>query len=168
MPDYSKYIQMAKEYKMENAVVIKPKDIAFDIRAILKCRWGCEDFFMNSIKCSIRDTTLEERIKMVRAYHDILMFHSHDARELSWAVFEIERAAFLDGNYFAFGIRYCRLCKNCAIDKGEKCPTPQKVRPCDQSFGIDVYKTARNQGLPCFVLKNVDEPQNRYGFVLID
>ena len=62
MPDYSKYIQMAKEYKMENAVVIKPKDIAFDIRAILKCRWGCEDFFMNSIKCSIRDTTLEERI----------------------------------------------------------------------------------------------------------
>jgi len=168
MKDYSRYIKLAKEYNMENAVVIKPEDIFFDIRAILKCRWGCEDFFMKSIKCSIRDTTLEERMKMVKAYHDILMLHSHDAREISWAVFEIERAAFLDGYYFAFGIRYCKLCKNCAVDRGEECPTPAKVRPCDQSFGIDVYKTARKQKFPCEVLKNVDEPQNRYGFVLID
>ena len=168
MPDYGKYVQLAKEYNMENAVVIKPGDIFFDIRAILKCRWGCVDFFKQNIKCSIRDTTLEERMRMVNAYQDILMLHSHDAREMSWAVFEIERAAFLDGHYFAFGIRYCMLCKNCAVDRGEECPTPEKVRPCDQSFGIDVYRTARNQGLPCDVLKNIDEPQNRYGFVLID
>ena len=168
MPDYGKYIQLAKEYNMENAVVIKPGDIFFDIRAILKCRWGCVDFFKQNIKCSRRDTTLEERMRMVNAYQDILMLHSHDAREISWAVFEIERAAFLDGYYFAFGIRYCMLCKNCAVDRGEECPTPEKVRPCDQSFGIDVYKTARNQGFPCDVLKNIDEPQNRYGFVLID
>ena len=168
MQDYSRYIQMAKEYNMANAVVIKSEDIFFDIRAILKCRWGCVDYFKQSIKCSIRDTTFEERMRMVNAYQNILMLHSHDAREISWAVFELERAAFLDGNYFAFGIRYCMLCKNCAIEKGEECPTPDKVRPCDQSFGIDVYKTARGQGLPCSVLKNIDEQQNRYGFVLID
>ena len=92
MPDYGKYVQLAKEYNMENAVVIKPGDIFFDIRAILKCRWGCVDFFKQNIKCSIRDTTLEERMRMVNAYQDILMLHSHDAREMSWAVFEIERA----------------------------------------------------------------------------
>jgi predicted metal-binding protein len=60
------------------------------------------------------------------------------------------------------------LCKTCAVDQGESCPTPEMVRPCDQSFGIDVYKTVRNQGLPCDVLQNKEDVQNRYGFVLID
>jgi hypothetical protein len=42
------------------------------------------------------------------------------------------------------------------------------VRPCDQSFGIDVYKTVRNLGLPCHVLQNKNGAQNRYGFVLLN
>ncbi len=37
------YIQLAKELGMVDAIIISPKDICFDIRAILKCRWGCED-----------------------------------------------------------------------------------------------------------------------------
>ncbi|MFZ5642826.1 MAG: DUF2284 domain-containing protein [Bacillota bacterium] len=60
------------------------------------------------------------------------------------------------------------MCKSCNEKKGEPCPTPDKVRPCDQLFNIDVYKTARSLGLPCEVLQNKDETQNRYGFLLID
>ena len=149
------------------AMLISPKDISFDIRAILKCRWGCEDFFQNSIRCHTRNTTYKERVEMVKRYSDILLVHSHDARELSTAVLEIERRAFLDGYYFAFAIRTCNLCKFCAAEQGHPCPTPDKVRPCDQSFGIDVYKTARNLGLPCEVLQNQNGIQNRYGFVLL-
>ena len=44
----------------------------------------------------------------------------------------------------------------------------RKILPCDQLFGIDMYKTARQLGFPCHVLKNRDEQQNRYGLVLID
>jgi len=168
MQDYSKYVQLAKELNMENAVLIKPEDIFFDLRAVLKCRWGCEDFFKKTIKCGTRDTSFEQGLAMIKSYKDILMLHGHDAREMSRAVHEIERAAFMDGYYFAFGIRYCKLCNVCAVDMGKECPTPEKVRPCDESFGIDVYKTARNQGLPINVLKNIDQKQNRYGFVLID
>ena len=168
MLKFDKYIRMAKELNMANAMIISPDDIYFDIRAILKCRWGCEDFFNQTIKCDTRNTSYTERTEMIKAYHNILFLHSHDARELSIAVLEIERAAFLDGYYFSFGIRYCRLCEICAIDQGKPCPTPEKVRPCDQSFGIDVYKTARNQGLPCDVLQNKEDVQNRYGFVLIE
>ena len=168
MQDCSKYIQMAKDLNMENAVLITPDDIFFDIRAILKCRWGCEDITKKSIKCGTRDTTFEEGMSMIKAYKNILMLHGHDGTELSRAVLEIERAAFLDGFYFAFGIRYCRLCKSCAVDMGKECITPEKVRPCDESLGIDVYRTARKQGLPINVLKNFDEQSNRYGFVLID
>jgi predicted metal-binding protein len=165
-----KYVQKAKELGMANAMIITPNEIFFDIRAILKCRWGCEDFDFSqqSIRCHDRDTTYEERVEMIKRYKHILLIHSHDARTLSKAVLEIERAAFLDGYYFAFAIRTCNLCEACAIKEGQPCPTPNRVRPCDSRFGIDVYKTARNIGLPCNVLQNKEDIQNRYGFVLID
>ena len=162
------YIQLAKELGMVDAVLISPQDIAFDIRAILKCRWGCVDFFQQSIKCHTRNTTYQERVEMIKRYNHILLLHTHNAHKLSKAVLEIERTVFLDGYYFAFGIRYCYLCQECAVYQGRPCPTPEKVRPCDQIFGIDVYKTARNLGLPCEVLHNKDDIQNRYGFVLLD
>jgi predicted metal-binding protein len=168
MSKFKKYIQMAKALQMANARIISPDNIYFDIRAILKCRWGCEDFFNQTIKCNTRNTSYQERIEMIKAYRNILLVHSHDARALSKAVLEIERTAFLDGHYFSFAIRSCKLCKTCATDLGNSCPTPEKVRPCDQSFGIDVYKTARTQGLPCDVLQNKEDAQNRYGFVLIE
>ena len=168
MSKFQKYVDLANSLNMVNVKLISPQDIFFDIRAILKCRWGCEDFSEDNIRCQTRDTSYQERIEMVKSYQDILLIHSHDARELSEAVLEIERAAFLDGYYFAFAIRTCNLCKVCVIQQGKPCPTPDKVRPCDQSFGIDVYKTARNLGLPCEVLQNKDDVQNRYGFVLLD
>jgi predicted metal-binding protein len=163
-----KYIDLAKELQMVNALIISPKEIFFDMRAILKCRWGCEDFSDGNIRCQNRGTAYQERVEMVKKYNRILLVHSHDARELSAAVLEIERIAFLDGYYFAFALRTCNLCRDCAVKQGDLCPTPDKVRPCEASFGIDVYKTARNLGLPCEVLQNKDDTQNRYGFVLIE
>jgi len=168
MAKLGKYTDLAKSFKAVNAKIISPQDIIFDIRAILKCRWGCEDFFQNSIRCGTRNTSYQERIEMVNAYDNVLLVHSYDARELSIAVLEIEKTAFLDGYYFAFAIRTCNLCNICAVQQGDPCPTPEKIRPCDQSFGIDVYKTARNLGLPCKVLQREQDIQNRYGFVLLD
>jgi predicted metal-binding protein len=163
-----KYIQFAQELGMKSAHLITPDDIVFDIRVILKCRWGCEEFSEKNIRCHPRYTTHDERIAMVNQYKNILLVHSHDAHELSKALLELESAAFLDGYYFAFVLRYCRLCKSCATQQGKPCPTPEKIRPCEEAFGIDVYKTARNLGLPCRPLKNEQEKQNRYGFVLLD
>ena len=168
LPKFAKYVGLAKSLKAVDARLISPQDIYFDIRAILKCRWGCEDFFQHSIRCGTRDTTYQERVEMVKSYNNILLVHSHNARELSVAVLEIERTAFLDGYYFSCAIRTCNLCKVCAAQRGNPCPSPEKVRPCDQSFGIDVYKTARNLGLPCEVLQGEGDIQNHYGFVLID
>lgn len=167
MSDGDKYVQMALDLNMRNARMIAPGDIVFDLRALLKCRWGCRDYFKPSIKCHPRNTSFQERVDMLKAYQSILLVHAHDAGELSQAVLEIERAAFLDGHYFSFAVRYCKLCQTCPVDQNKPCPTPEKVRPCDQSFGIDVYNTVRNQGLPCDVLQTRQDVQNRYGFVLI-
>jgi predicted metal-binding protein len=163
-----KYIQLAKDLGMVDALIVSPNQIFFDIRAILKCRWGCEDFLPGNIRCDRRGTTYQERVEMVKRYNHILIVHSHDPRELSKAVFEIERTAFLDGYYLAFAIRTCNLCETCVVKQGDPCPTPNKVRPCDSIFGIDVYKTVRNLGLPCEVLTTKDDVQNRYGFVLLE
>ncbi len=153
---------------MTEAMIISPKQIFFDIRAVLKCRWGCDYSLQENVKCHTRETTYEERVKMIKSYNHILLIQSHEARTLSAAVLEIERAAFLDGYYFAFAIRTCNLCATCSVKQGNPCPTPDKVRPCDSIFGIDVYKTVRNLGLPCDVLQTKDDVQNRYGFVLLD
>jgi predicted metal-binding protein len=164
-----KYVERAKTLKMINAKLISSEDIYFDIRSILNCRWGCEDFVSkDNIRCHDRGTTYQERTNMIRSYQHVLLLHSHDAKQLSIAVLDIERAAFLDGYYFASSIRSCSLCEKCSVLDGGACPTPSKIRPCDQLFGIDVYKTARELGLPIDVLKYKDEIQNRYGFVLID
>jgi predicted metal-binding protein len=105
---------------------------------------------------------------MLRSYRQILLLQAHDARKLSRAVLAIERVAFLDGHYFAFALRACNLCRVCSVQKGGPCPSPEKVRPCDQAFGIDVYKTVKKFGLPCEVLQSKKAKQNRYGFVLVE
>jgi predicted metal-binding protein len=163
-----KYIQLAKKLKMTGSILITPQQVYFDKRTILKCRWGCVSKGTDNLKCGARGTTYDERVEMIRCYTQILFLHSHNAREMSEAVLEIERAAFLDGYYFACAIQGCSFCDNCFLQQGKNCPYPEKIRPCDSLFGIDMYKTARELGFPCQVLQNRDELQNRYGLVLID
>ena len=163
-----KYVNLAKQLGMLDARIISPNEVSFDIRAMLKCRWGCEFSKKETIKCDTRDTTLQERQEMFKNYKNILLVHSHDANALTKALLEIERIAFLDGYYFAFTVRYCNYCTSCNILKGNNCSYPEKVRPCEQLFGIDVYKTVRELGFSIDVLKDKDQTQDRYGFVLID
>jgi predicted metal-binding protein len=163
-----KYLQLAKKLNMADAVLITPQQVCFDKRVMLKCRWGCDSNGNDSLKCNARGTTFNERIEIIRCYTHILLLHAHDARKLTRAALEIERTAFLDGYYFASAIRCCNFCENCSLELGKECLFPEKIRPCDQLFGIDMYKTARQLGFPCQVLKNKDEQQNRYGLVLID
>ena len=146
---------------MVDALIISPKKICFDNRVVLKCKWGCEQ---KPIKCDTRGISYDKRVEMLKKYKHILLIHSHNDRELSKTLLELERRAFLDGYYLAFAIRYCNFCEDCRINKGEDCAFPEKVRPCEQLFGIDVFKTVRNLGLPINVLQDKDELQNRYGF----
>jgi len=163
-----KYIDLAKDMGLPNAKALKPDQVIFDPRARLKCHWGCQDYFHPSPKCGSRGLSLAECQDMVGRYKNILLLHGHDAHLLSQAVLAVEAAAFRDGLYMAFGIRYCNWCKVCAVDQGKDCVSPEKVRPCEQALGIDVFRTAREAGLPIQVLQSKDEAQNRYGLVLID
>lgn len=162
-----KYIDLALKQKMLHAKIIGPEDMVFDIRTLLKCRWGCENNDNQGFKCKKRQTSFEERLHMVKSYNHILLIHSNNNMDVSRAALEIERQAFLDGNHLAFAIRHCKLCEPCAVDDNKPCVQPQKVRPCEAIFGIDVYETAKRHHLPCSPLQHKDDIQNRYGFVCI-
>jgi predicted metal-binding protein len=166
--DIQKYESIAERYNSGHFLTISPQQIVFDIRAILKCRWGCDFSKNKGIRCETHNLSVEERREIIHSYHNIILLHNHDAKALTHACLDIEKELFFDGYYFAFTLRTCNYCDNCNVQKGLDCPYPEKVRPCEEMFGIDVYKTVKNLGLPIEVLKSKDEMQNRYGFVLID
>ena len=168
MKKYDKYVKLAKKLGMIDALIISPTDICFDIRTQLKCAWGCDRQFTTNAKCDNRGISFEERLEMVKQYSAILLMHSHDVQKLSKVILELEKAAFLDGYYFAFALRSCNLCEVCQAIKGNDCIHPEKIRPCESMFGIDIFKTVRKLGLPIEVLQNKEAIQNRYGFLLIE
>jgi len=164
----AKYKDLAKRAGILDTLLISPKDIAFDVRSNLKCGWGCDRSVLTSIRCDDRGTSYQERVQMVNQYNKILLLHSNSAHLLSQVLLKLERSAFQDGYYFAIALRTCNLCLNCHALRGKKCLHPERVRPCETMFGIDVYRTVRQLGLPCEVLQAKEDPQNRYGFLLID
>ncbi len=164
-----KYIDLALKLKAAHALAISSDDVFSDPRAKLKCLWGCDDPLTESnIKCGSGGLSLDECQEIIKRYKNIILVHAHESRLLSHIVIALERRAFLDGYYFAFAMRNCSLCRHCRLVESGDCRLPFKRRPCDQAFGVDMYKTVRNQGLPCQVLQNKDDQQNRYGFVLVD
>ena len=63
----------------------------------------------------------------------------------------VEAAAFKKGMRFATGLvgGSCVLCERCVEDKfSGACRYPFRARPAMEGVGIDVFKTARNAGLP--------------------
>ena len=164
-----KYLDLALKLKATHALAISPDEVFFDPRAKLKCLWGCADpLAENNLKCGSNGLSLDECREMIKRYQNIILVHAHDVRLLSHIVIALERRAFLDGHYFAFAVRTCNLCRNCRLNQGGDCRLPSKRRPCDQTLGVDVYKTVREQGLPCQVLQNKDDRKNLYGFVLVN
>ena len=48
------------------------------------------------------------------------------------------------------------------------CVNHKMMRPCPESFGVDVFATVGRFGLPIKVLKSYDEEMNRYAFLMVE
>ncbi len=83
---------------------------------------------------------------------------------------DIEGEAFKDGHYkaFVFLMGSCVLCETCAKRKGLPCSHRYRVRPSMEASGIDVFATARNNGLPLTALSHPWETRNQYALLLVD
>ncbi len=89
-------------------------------------------------------------------------------REFVDLLCQIEKEAIRMGYRFATALSggACRLCDECAGITGQPCRHPFKARPAMEAVGIDVFKTAKNAGIP-FELPAGDHPVFT-GLLLVD
>ncbi|MEM4728293.1 MAG: DUF2284 domain-containing protein [Thermoplasmata archaeon] len=161
------YVSIALKMGALHAVPIRASEVVLDPRTYLKCMFGCKDWGKNWTCPSAPGAVKPWEFPMImKRYRRALLIHCRDKKTSQEISFEIERRAFLDGHYFAFSMSDCALCEGCALP--ESCRNPRKARPAMQALGIDVYATARKQGLPIETLREEREPQNWYSLVLIE
>jgi len=166
--EYEKYIGMAKEMGAKNAVAFKTSDIVFDPRVALKCIFGCSNYGKNHT-CPYQKShlSMEEYKEIFSHFEGGIIIGCADGKDSQNISYEVERAAFLDGFYFAFSLSDCVICGECNKRHGEDCRMPGKARPAFHGVGVDVFKTVNQLGLPLNVATTYEDEVNWYSAVFI-
>jgi predicted metal-binding protein len=89
------------------------------------------------------------------------------AKTFREAIVPLEIEIFLDGYYKAWsmGCGPCDLCKKCNLSGS--CRHGLEARPSMEACGIDVFKTARDNGFPIEVVRKHHDEMNIFGLVLV-
>jgi predicted metal-binding protein len=163
------YTEMAIKLGADYSVRFDIGDIVFDPRVILKCMFGCKDYgFAHTCPYQKSPLSMDEYRAVLSRYSWGIIIGCGDKHTSQRVSFEVERACFLDGYYFAFSLSDCGLCKKCGKATDEPCRFPVKARPAFHSVGIDVFKTVRGFGLPIEVLKAEGDKQHWYSAVFVE
>jgi predicted metal-binding protein len=172
---YRGYVEQALKAGVLEAKTVPVRYVVTAEWVRLKCQFGCGGF--GKRLCCPPYTPTPEQMKRVLADYEHALIYSYiltpsnyarKRRRMHLLVAELERRAFLDGYYKAFGLCAgpCRFCKVC--DVTGRCKRPYKARPSMESCGIDVYATARNSGIELEVATGEDGPSKHINLVLIE
>jgi predicted metal-binding protein len=176
MVKVTSYIQKAVSMGATRAKIIDAKTVVVANWVRLKCQYGCSGYGKR-LTCPPYSPTPEYIRAMLAEYGRGLLIQmdnitpageSRASRKLKRIVADLEREIFLDGYYKAFGMASgpCRFCKHC--DPSQPCKDPYQARPAMEACGIDVYRTARNNGFALEVVRSEDEPCSYLSLILID
>jgi predicted metal-binding protein len=154
----------------KKAKIIKASSIKTAPWVRYKCQFGC-DGFGGCFTCPPNSPTPEQTQKIIDSYSNAILIHMSDRGkvDISDIVLKLEKEAFFAGYYksFAMGAGPCRLCPGeCDFKNG--CRHGDKARPSMEACGIDVFKTARNNG---FIINTLDSPRCKaayFGLVLVE
>ena len=141
--------------------------------------FGCGSYGNNAC-CPPNTPSVDECRRFFSEYSDCVIFHFHKkiddpnkrgewTRQVNMKLLKLERDVFISGYRKAFLLFMdeCRLCAECAGTK-INCKNSKGARPCPEGMSMDVFATVRKYGLPIEVLKNYDEPMNRYAFLMVE
>jgi len=166
------YRQKALAAGIDGAAVIDPQSIVTGEWVRMKCQFGCPGFGMN-LCCPPHTPTPEKTRKVIDGYQEALLLHQRlgkgeRAKNFNEAVVRLEMDIFLDGYYKAWsmGSGPCRLCKTC--DPTGLCKHGYEARPAMEACGIDVFKTARDNGFFIEVVRSHEEERNAFGVILVE
>jgi predicted metal-binding protein len=171
-------LNIAKDLNASKILKINPKDIIISEWVRMKCLYGCPDL-NKSLSCPPFSTDLEFTRNFLNGYNSGLLIQwdlniSDEEERWDWSrqtnvkLLNLEREIFLKGNYktWAFSLGCCKICNDCLCDP-DKCPSPESRRGSPESFGIDVFGTARKYGIKLEVKRDEKEPFKYVTFVLI-
>jgi predicted metal-binding protein len=173
MKQLEPYLQMALEKEVTDAAVVETSKVFTEPWVRMKCQFGCS-MYGKGLCCPPRTPTPEEMRKILDSYRYGILLHRHIQKGYKYVndfndiIVDLERTIFLDGHYkaWAVGSGPCTRCKECNITG--TCLHPEKARPSMESCGIDVYKTAKQSGLPIQVVRNHSQDRDIYGLVLVE
>ncbi|MGD9498079.1 MAG: DUF2284 domain-containing protein [Armatimonadota bacterium] len=148
--DLEALAERAREMGAQDAKPIDPRSIVTAAWVRLKCQFGCGGFG-SSLCCPPHSPTPEQTQRVIDCYQRAILIHCLPGVSVKEIVAKIERLAFLAGAYKALGLGSgpCRLCETCTL---RTCIHPRRARPSMEACGIDVYATARANGLPIEVV----------------
>ena len=167
MDKYNEFINKAIKLGVNDAKIISADSIEISHAVRWKCKFGCEKYGKR-LTCPPNIPDVDETKKMIKEFNHALLLHGHDDPEMQDIVVKLEYEIFLDGYYKAL-VLSCGPCKKCDIDEcSQPCPHPKKIRPSLEAWGIDVYKTVRNNGYEIEVLQNEEEIPDYFAMILIE
>ena len=157
---------------MDGAKVINPRSIVTAEWVRMKCQYGCPGYG-GRLCCPPHTPTPEVTRKVIDSYEKAILLHQQldkgrKTKSFNEAIVRLEIEIFLDGYYKAWsmGSGPCRLCKECNLTG--LCRHGYEARPSMEACGIDVFKTARDNGFPIDVVRSHEETRNIYGVILAE
>lgn len=176
--DLEKYGVMAMQAGATHAKQVHPSSVATAPWVRLKCQFGCPGYGRGHC-CPPHTPTAEQTRAILDCYRRGILFHiqvpyvegkQEEYRNYLETLVTLEGQMFKDQFYraFLFVAGPCRLCKICGASEGKPCASPWKARPSMEGCGIDVYQTARNNGLPIHTLSEQTETNNKYCLMMVD
>jgi predicted metal-binding protein len=166
------YCQEALEKNVDGAKVVDPRSVVTAKWVRVKCQFGCPGFGM-TFCCPPHSPTPDVTRKVINSYQKAILLHrrllrGEKTRPFNEVIVNLEIKIFLDGYYKAWsmGSGPCRLCKEC--DLTASCRHGLGARPSMEACGIDVFKTARDNGFPIEVVRTHEEERNVFGLILVE
>lgn len=166
-------ITWALTQDIDDAKKIDPSSVITAPWVRMKCQYGCTGFAQR-LCCPPFSPTFEETRKILDSYSIMLLLHSHripgdkkGMKKFNETIVNLEFQGFLDGYYKAWsmGCGPCQLCETC--DPKGACVNGKRARPSMEACGIDVYQTARNNGMAIQVARTREGPWDMYGLVML-
>jgi len=176
MKSVESFCKRALEMGVDEAKVIDPGSVVTAEWVRMKCQYGCPGFG-ESLCCPPHTPTPDVTRKVIDSYCKAILLHqrlskgkgrSERSKIFREAIVPFEIEIFLDGYYKAWsmGSGPCDLCKEC--NPSGTCRHGYKARPSMEACGIDVFKTARDNGFSIDVVQRHGDEMNLFGLVLVD
>jgi predicted metal-binding protein len=166
------YCKRALELRIDDAKPIDPRSVVTAEWVRMKCQFGCRHFGLG-LCCPPHTPTPGVTRRVIDSYERAILLHRRlkkDEKEelLNEPMVLLEIEMFIDGYYKAWsmGSGPCRLCKECNMAAG--CKRARKARPSMEACGIDVFKTARDNGFHIEVARSKEEERSSYGLILAE